>query len=69
MPDNFTVGRVEERHAVAIPVAWSLERALRVTIGLLQHVLRVYRDLLGFDDAEQLPADEQTVVGGTRRRW
>ena len=69
MPDNFTVGRVEEWHAVAIPVAWSLERALRVTFGLLQDVLRIYRNLPGFDDAEQFPAHEQTVIGGARRRW
>src|SRR5205823_13158082 len=44
VPDNFTVARVEERHAAAIPVAGSLERAFRVTLGLLQHVLRIYRD-------------------------
>ena len=69
MPDNFAVGRVKERHAVAIPVSCSLEGALRVTLGLLQDVLRIYRHLLGFDDAEQFPAHEQTVIGGARRRW
>src|SRR5437868_584104 len=31
--------------------------------------LRIYRDPLRFDDAEQQAVDEKTVVGGARRRW
>ena len=67
MPDDFAVGRVEERNLQSVPVPRSLERACRVTLGLLQDVLRVHSHLLCFNDAEKLAAYEQSVVSRAAR--
>ena len=64
IPDDFAVGGVKERNAEAVPVSRPLRCAGRVALGLFQHVLRIHRDFLGFDDAEQNSVDEQGVVGG-----
>ena len=61
-PDEFAIRGKEERDAITIPVARAVEGAGRIALGLLQHILRIHRHLLGFIDAEEFAVDEKTIV-------
>lgn len=65
VPDDFAVGGVEEGNTIAVPVARALGGALGIAFGLLEDVLGVYCDLLGFEDAKELTVNKEGVIGGT----
>ena len=60
--DEVTDGGVEERNPKAIPITGTVCRALGIALGLFQDVLRIDRNLLGFDDAQQNTIHEQGVI-------
>src|SRR5436309_6418568 len=64
-PEDLPVRRIQKRHSIAIEVEWRMVNALRVTLGLCEHVLRTQRDLFRLDDAEELAVYDQRIVGGT----
>ena len=64
IPDDFAIGGVKERDAITVPIAGAIRRTARITLGLLQDVLRIDRELLGLDDSQQNPIHKQGVVGG-----
>src|SRR5947209_8300115 len=63
-PEDLPVCRIQKRHSIAIEVEWRMVNALRVTLGLCEHVLRTQRDLFRLDDAEELAVNDQRIVGG-----
>jgi hypothetical protein len=62
VPDDFAIRGVEERDVIAIPVAGTIQRAFGIALGLLQHILRINRDLFGFEDAEKYPVYKQRII-------
>lgn len=64
VPNQLSIGCIKEGHSEAIPVAGANHGPMRISLGLLKDVLRVDRDLLGFDDAKQLATDKQRIVCG-----
>ena len=69
MPDEFAVGGIEERNPQAVPIARAIRRTCCIAFGLFEDVLRIDRDFLGFNDAEQDTVHEQglvrrTILGG-----
>ena len=65
MPDDFAVGGIKKRNAIAIPIARTVFSTPRVAFGLFEDVLRIDRDLLGFNNAEKKAIDEKSIVRRT----
>src|SRR5438034_2276853 len=63
MPDELAIAGVKEGNFEAVPIATSFKDAASVAFGLFEDVLRVDGDFLGFNDAEEFAADEQSVIG------
>jgi len=62
-PKDLAVGRVEEGDAIAAEVGGAIGDAAGVALGLGEDVLGAEADLLGLDDAEGAPINEEGVVG------
>jgi hypothetical protein len=63
VPDEGPIADVKEGDADAVPFSCGGLDSRSVTLGLFKDVLWIYGDLLRFEDAEELAADEQTVMG------
>ena len=61
-PEDFAVGRVQERHPEAAKVERAVPDALRVPLRLGQHVLRPQGHTFPFDDPQRPACDEQPVI-------
>src|SRR5438132_9896542 len=66
-PEDLAVCRIQKGHSIATEVEWRVVNALRVALGLREHVLRTQRDFLCLDDGQELAVNDQRVVGGTVR--
>lgn len=62
-PDHLAVGGVKEGDPVAVPVAGAVKGAAGIAFGLLEDVLRVHGEFLGFQDPEE-PAVASRGAGG-----
>ena len=51
-----------------LPLGVSVGNALRISLGLGEHILRSERELLRFHKADDVTSKTQCVVGGTRSR-
>src|SRR5437870_9207106 len=63
-PKDLAVRRIEKRHPIAIEVEWRVVNALRVALGLRQHVLRAESDFLRLDNTKELAVNNERVIGG-----
>jgi hypothetical protein len=61
---SVTVRRVEKRNSIAPIVEWTVRDPLAISLSLRQYDLWPERQLLGFDNADNLAIHAQGVVGG-----
>jgi hypothetical protein len=62
VPNERAIARVEKGNAIAIPFPSGTKNSAGVSLGLLEHILRIHRYFFRFDDPEQLIADARMLA-------